>query len=46
MEKELFELPPKYGGLGIINTSRLSDCEYFNSRIIARKDQNSSKTNI
>ena len=34
MERGLFKLPAKYGGLGIINTSRISNRKYRNSRIL------------
>ena len=34
MERELFELSGKSGGLGTINPSKISDREYRNSRIL------------
>ena len=34
MERDLFELPDNYGGLGIINPSKISDHEYHNSQIL------------
>ena len=37
MERELFELLAKYGGLGIINPSKISDREYHNSRILMQE---------
>ena len=37
MERELFELPAKYGRLGIINLSKISDREYRNSRILTQE---------
>ena len=37
MERELFELPAKYGRLGIINPSKISDREYRNSRILTQE---------
>ena len=36
MERELFEVSAKYGGLGIINPSKISDGEYHNSRILTQ----------
>ena len=37
MEIELFELPAKYGGLGIINPSAIPDCKYRNSQILTQE---------
>ena len=37
MERELFELPAKYGRLGIINPSKISHREYRNSRILTQE---------
>ena len=37
LERELFELPANYGGLGIINPSKISDREYHNSRILTQE---------
>ena len=34
MERGLFKLPAKYGGLGIINTSKISNRKYRNSPIL------------
>ena len=31
------KLPVKYGGPGIINPSKISDCEYRNSRILTQE---------
>ena len=38
MERELFEVPAKYGGLGIINPSKISDGVYHNSRILTQEE--------
>ena len=38
MERELFEVSAKYGGLGIINPSKISDGEYHNSRILTQEE--------
>ena len=37
MKRELFELPAKYGGLGITNPSKISYREYHNSRILTQE---------
>ena len=37
MQRELFELPAKYGELGITNPSKISDREYHNSRILTEE---------
>ena len=37
MERELFELAAKYGGLAIINPSKTSAREYHNSRILTQE---------
>ena len=37
MERELFELPAKCGGFGIINSSKISNLEYCNSRILMQE---------
>ena len=37
MEVELFELAAKYGGLGIISSSKISDCEYHNRTLSKRR---------
>ena len=37
MERELFELPAKYGGLGMTNPSKIPDREYRNSRILTQE---------
>ena len=37
MDRKLFELPAKYGGLGIINPSKTSDREYHNSQILRQE---------
>ena len=37
MERELFELPAKYAGLGIINPSKICDREYCNSGILTQE---------
>ena len=37
MERELSELPAKYGGLGIIHPSKVSNSEYHNSRILTQE---------
>lgn len=48
MERELFALPVKLGGIGIIIPSRISDIQYTNSRVVTEdltlhvKSQNSS----
>ena len=34
MERGLFKLTAKYGGLGIINTSKISNRKYRNSPIL------------
>ena len=37
MERELFDLPAKYCGLGIINPPKIFDGEYRNSRILMQE---------
>ena len=37
MDRKLFELPAKYGGLGIINPSKTSDREYHNSQVLRQE---------
>ena len=37
IEKELFELTAKCGVIGIINSSKISDREYHNSRILTQE---------
>ena len=44
IERELLKLPAKFGGPGIVNPFKLSDCDYRNSRILMqrKKDPKSS----
>ena len=44
IERQLFELPAKFGGLGIPNPSKISDEEFFNSRKITQQATNLVKT--
>ena len=37
MEREVFDLPAKYGGLRMINPSKISDCEYHKSRLLKQE---------
>ena len=37
--KGLYSLPTKFGGIGVIIPSMISDQEYLNSRIITRKSK-------
>ena len=46
MERELFELTAKYGGLRIIKPSKISDREYRHSRILTQEGSQLIKTNI
>ena len=43
-QRELLKLPAKFDGLGIVNPSKLSDCDYRNSHILMqrKKDHKSS----
>ena len=36
-ERSLFSLPPKFGGMGLIIPSKISDTEYQNSRLITER---------
>ena len=44
IQRELLKLPAKFDGLGIVNPSKLSDCDYRNSHILMqrKKDHKSS----
>ena len=37
MQREVFDLPAKYGRLRMINPSKISDCEYHKSRLLKQE---------